>query len=108
MSNKYKARKTEIDGILFDSKREAARYQELRLLVRAGLICELESQKKFDLIVNDQKVCSYYADFMYYDKEKECWIVEDVKGGKATQTPVYRLKKKLMKAVLGIEIVEVE
>lgn len=107
MTNKYNARKTEVDGITFDSRREALRYQELRLMVRAGLICELETQKKFDIVINDQKVCSYYADFMYYDKEKECWVVEDVKGGKATQTPVYRLKKKLMKAVLGVDIQEI-
>ena len=106
MSNKYHAIKTEVDGIKFDSKKEAARYQELKILEMAGIISSLEIQKKFELKVNGFKVCDYYADFFYYDNENETRVVEDVKS-KATRTPVYRLKKKLMFACLGIEIVEV-
>jgi len=104
--NKYRAIKTEVDGIKFDSKKEAARYQELKILERAGVICQLETQKRFHLRVKDQEVCVYVCDFFYYDKEKEEWIIEDVKST-ATRTPVYRLKKKLMRAILGIEITEV-
>jgi len=104
--NKYRAIKTEVDGIKFDSRKEAARYSELKLLQQAGAICQLETQKRFYLRVKDQKVCDYICDFFYYDKEKEEWIIEDVKST-ATRTPVYRLKKKLMRAILGIEITEV-
>lgn len=104
--NKYRAIKTEVDGIKFDSRKEAARYSELKLLLQAGAICQLETQKRFHLRVKDQKVCDYICDFFYYDKEKEEWIIEDTKSV-ATRTPVYRLKKKLMFACLGIEIVEV-
>lgn len=106
MANKYHAIKTEIDGILFDSRKEAARYQDLKILERAGVIKMLEIQRKFDLIVNDQKICSYICDFSYYDMEKQEWIIEDTKSS-ATKTTVYRLKKKLMFACLGIEITEV-
>ena len=106
MTNKYNAIKTEIDGILFDSRKEANRYQELKLLLMAGLISQLETQKRFHLRVNDQKICDYICDFLYFDKEKEEWIIEDIKSV-ATKTPVYRLKKKLMRAILGIEITEV-
>lgn len=53
-----------------------------------------------------QPIGNYFADFMYYDKEKEEWIFEDVKST-ATRTAVYRLKKKLARACLGIEIMEV-
>jgi hypothetical protein len=101
-TNKYGARKTEVDGITFDSAKEAKRYGELKLLERAGEIAELELQPKYDLTVKGQKVCTYKADFRYF--EHGCEVVEDVKG---MRTPVYRLKKKLMKACHGIEIREV-
>jgi len=107
MTNKYNARKTTIDNITFDSLAEGNRYVQLRLMLRAGMISQLELQKKFFLRVNDQKICTYIADFFYWDIEKEEWITEDVKS-KATITPVYRLKKRLMKAILDVDIVEVE
>jgi len=105
MNNKYNARKTEIDGYKFSSLAEGNRYVQLRLMLRAGMISQLTLQKKFFLRVNDQKICTYIADFFYWDIEKEEWITEDVKG---IRTPVYRLKKKLMKAILDVDIVEVE
>ena len=95
--NKFKAIKTEVDGITFDSKREAKRYCELKLLQKHLAITDLECQPKFDLIVNGKKVATYISDFRYYDIQKSEWVIEDVKS-KITKTPVYRLKKKILEA----------
>ena len=99
--SKYKSVKTEVDGIMFDSKAEARRYQQLKLLVRAGEIQDLEFQPRYEFIINDVKIGFYKADFRYTDNGK--LVVEDVKGMK---TPVYNLKKKLMKAIHNIDIFE--
>ena len=102
---KYNARKTEVDGYVFASHAEARRYSELKLLEEAvGIINGLELQPKFALIVNGEKIGTYVADFAYTDLALQKRIIEDVKGFK---TPVYRLKKKLVEALYGIEIVEV-
>lgn len=101
--NKYRNKKTEVDGIVFDSKKEARRFSELKLLERANEILGLECQVKYPLIVNGSVVASYIADFVYRDNRKNRVIVEDCKG---VRTPVYRLKAKLMKALHGIEIFE--
>ena len=92
--SKYGSVKTEVDGIVFASKREAFRYQELRICERAGIISNLELQVKYPLVVNGQKVCTYIADFTYKDQQGRT-IVEDSKGMK---TPVYRIKAKLFAA----------
>ena len=94
---KYGNVKTIVDGIKFDSKKEAKRYGQLKLLEQAGEISVLRLQVKFIL-----SVCTYVADFVYYNKDMVL-IVEDCKGMK---TPVYRLKKKMMKHEHGIEILE--
>jgi len=99
--SKYGAKRTTVDGITFASKKEAARYCDLKLMQHAGLIDDLELQPRFDLLVNSQKVCTYVADFIYTFGGKT--VVEDVKGMK---TPVYNLKKKLMKACYGIDVLE--
>lgn len=103
--NKYANELTTIDGIRFDSKREARRWLELQLLERAGLISELRRQVRFDLVVNQQPVCAYLADFTY--QEHGAVVVEDVKSIATKRLPVYRLKKKLLKALTGVEIREV-
>ena len=100
---KYGAKRTEVDGIVFASRSEARRYQELRLLQAAGEISGLELQVKYPLVVNGVKIADYVADFRYYEDEGDTLIVEDRKG---MRTPVYRLKAKLMRAVHGIEIRE--
>ena len=109
--NKYYARKTEIDGIVFDSKHEAERYCELKLMARAGEIRELMLQYPFELIPaqKDEKgrmierpVC-YIADFVYFDRDGNL-VVEDAKGMK---TEVYKLKRKMMLYFKGIKIREV-
>ncbi len=101
---KYGNKKVTVQGIKFDSKWESERYLYIKSLERAGRVRNLELQVRFALEVNGQKICTYIADFRY---EKENingdWetIVEDAKG---VETPEFKLKKKLMKACLGIEI----
>lgn len=97
--HKYGAKKTKIDGITFDSKLEARRYQELKLLERSGLISKLKLQPRYELVPsytngNGRKVRAmhYIADFEYYDHEKKRTIIEDVKGHKTRE---YQLKKKI-------------
>jgi hypothetical protein len=97
--NKYNARKITIDGIEFDSKAEVRRYQELKLLERAGEIEDLKIHPKFRLLhgrdwngVHYRQV-DYYADFKYIDCESGKYIIEDVKG---VETAVFRLKLKML------------
>lgn len=108
-NNKYHNEKVVVDGIRFDSIKEAKRYRELNLLVRAGEISDLELQKEFVLIPNQyingkltERAVKYKADFVYKDKGNT--VVEDTKGLK---TDVYKLKKKLMLYVHGIRIQEI-
>jgi len=101
--SKYHAVPTIVGDICFDSKKEAARYQELKLLERAGEIIRLELQPKFEIVVNNVKICDYLGDFRYIDAHNMETVTEDTKGVK---TPVYRLKKKLVKAIYGIDILE--
>ena len=103
--SKYGNRRTWRDGIAFDSASEARRYGELRLMEQAGAITNLTVHKRYPLVVNGQRVAVYEADFDYYQPERARWITEDVKG---VRTQVYRLKRALMKACLGIDVTEVE
>lgn len=102
--SKYRAQACEIDGLRFASKKEGARYRALQLLAKARLIQSLELQVKYTITIGAHKICSYIADFRYLNLETGHYVVEDVKGFK---TPMYRLKKKLVKACYGIDIVEV-
>ena len=104
--SKYHAIKTEIDGIEFDSKKEAKRYQELKLLEQAKQIKYLQLQVPYILIPKSKygRQITYRADFVYFDNREQKVVVEDVKGIK---TPVYKLKKRLMAEVHGIIIEEV-
>jgi hypothetical protein len=96
MANKYKNVKTEIDGIKFDSKKEAKRYVDLREQERYGIIKNLELQPEFLLQGKFEKngikhrAIKYKADFSYVEDEK--MIVEDVKGFK---TEIFKIKQKL-------------
>ena len=101
---KYGNKKTVVDGIKFDSKWESQRYLYLKSLERAGRVKNLELQPRFIITVNGQKICTYVADFQYDKESKDGeWehIIEDAKG---VETPEFKLKKKLMKAVHNIEI----
>lgn len=109
IKSKYKNKKTVLNGITFDSKKEAARWVELQAMEKQGIIKQLQRQVTFVLIPSqrgaDKKViereCSYRADFVYTLDGKR--IVEDTKG---KITPVYILKRKLMLYVHGIEVHE--
>jgi hypothetical protein len=100
---KYRNTPTVYDGIKFDSKKEGLRYLQLKLLLRAGVISELVLQPVFPIIINDIKVCKYQADFSYMENGKR--VVEDVKS-QGTKTRLYSVKRKLMRAVHGVEIKE--
>ena len=101
--SKYNAVPTEVDGIRFHSAKEARRYSELLLMVKADEIKDLRLQVKYSLDVNGVHICNYFADFVYYDFKFSKEIVEDSKG---MRTKEYKLKAKLMKACHGIEIFE--
>ena len=95
--NKYHAKKTECDGMIFDSRKEAARYRELLLLEKGGIISGLELQKKFEIVPKTCKVRRarfYVADFVYTKDGKK--IIEDVKSPITKKNPVYSLKKALV------------
>lgn len=106
--SKYGAKKVQVDGITFDSKKEASRYQVLKLMEQAGAIQNLELQKRFELIPSfkvDGKTIrgiTYKADFCYYENGQ--YIVEDVKG---YRTEVYKLKAKLFAYRYGFQIKEI-
>jgi len=104
--NKFSAKKETVDGIVFASRAEARRYGELKMLMAAKVICGLELQPRFDIVINGQKVCTYIADFRYTENGKE--IVEDVKGcKKGSAYSMFRIKKKLVKACYGVDVKEV-
>ncbi|MEE1050200.1 MAG: DUF1064 domain-containing protein [Clostridia bacterium] len=104
-NNKYSNTKITIDGVTYDSKKEARRHRELLLLERAGKITNLERQVKFELIPKQdgERACTYVADFVYTNVDTGERVVEDTKGFK---TEVYRIKKKLMLWVHKIRIIE--
>lgn len=102
---KYLNRKTVVDGITFDSAKEAARYEQLRLLEKAGHIRDLECQPAFPFVVNGHKIGTYKADFRY--RQHDAVVVEDVKSPPTRKLPVYRLKLKLLKALHGVEVDEI-
>ena len=125
MRSKYRSKKVTVNGITFDSKKEAKRYAELSLLERAGAISDLKRQVKFVLIpaqyetveqysektgkrLKDKRVllereCSYIADFVYEDKNGRV-VVEDTKG---FRTKDYINKRKAMLWVHGVKIKEI-
>ncbi|MCK5020766.1 MAG: DUF1064 domain-containing protein [Candidatus Peribacteraceae bacterium] len=116
--NKYNAKKTVVDGIKFDSIKESVRYQELKMLQRAGVIRGLELQPRYNVVINGHKICYYLADFRYFDNEKGREVVEDVKAMPKTAKAqkafkgtgawrIYRIKKKLVEALYPIVIIEV-
>ena len=103
--SKYRNVRTEADGLKFASKKEAKRWVDLQLLQNAGRVKMLQRQVPIDCEVNGIIVCRYVCDFSFEEYRHRKWISvwEDAKG---YQTPIYRLKKKLMLACHGIEIRE--
>ena len=114
MMSKYRNKKVLLDGVAFDSKKEAKRYRELKLMEDAGMISRLERQVKFDLLPNqkdpDGKVIErkvqYVADFVYMKNGKV--VVEDLIGyrdGGAYR--VFVIKRKLMLYRFGLKVIEI-
>lgn len=117
---KYRSKKVTVDGICFDSKKEANRYCELKMLEKAGEICNLQRQVKYVLIPAQrepdtvgarggvkkgkliERECAYMADFVYEENGET--VVEDTKGFRTTE---YVIKRKLMLKVHGIRIREI-
>lgn len=123
-ASKYGAKKVEVDGVKFDSQKEARRWTQLKLLERAGEIEGLERQVKFVLIPAQrepdsigarggkikgkliEREVAYIADFVYIENGEK--VVEDVKGYKGgTAYDVFKIKRKLMLFVHGIRVKEV-
>ena len=98
---KYHAKAETIDGIRFASQREGTRYRELKLLVRAGQIRDLELQPNLPVKYEGKLLFTYRADFAYIENGQR--VIEDTKG---FRTAVYKLKKKIVEAMLGIKIIE--
>lgn len=114
MYKKYHNKKTIVDGIKFDSRLEAERYAQLKILERAGVIRDLELHPEYELIPLFRKGGKtwrrsvYKADFRYILCEDDKTIIEDVKGSAAMITDVFRLKQKLFEYLypeLAISIV---
>jgi len=102
--SKYGNRKVIVEGIKFDSEKEGNRYRVLKIAEFGGEISNLRLQKVYELKVEGRKVCKYKADFVYIRNGVE--VVEDVKSEITRKARVYRIKKKLMKAIYGIDILE--
>lgn len=107
--SKYRAKKTVVDGITFDSRKEADRYLVLKGMEEDGLIENLRRQVRYELVPafdvdgKHYRPVYYVADFVYMDKETGKEVVEDVKG---MRTDVYRLKSKLFARRYGVSIKE--
>ena len=99
--SKYAAVRTEVEGLVFASKREAECYRQLKRLQDAGDISELQLQVPFAMKVNGVTICRYFADFQF-----RCNGRLRVMDAKGFRTAVYKLKKKMMLAFHGIEIEE--
>lgn len=119
--SKYRNEKVKVNGLVFDSQKEYRRYLQLGMMQKTGIISDLERQVSYTLVDTIwqpvigkkgqplkrqkcvQKSITYVADFRYKDENGNT-VVEDVKG---MLTEVYRIKKKLLRSLFGIEIKEV-
>ena len=107
MATKYRNTKTVVGGVAFDSRREAARWQELKMLERAGQIRDLRRQVAFEIVkgvkfagaARARPAIRYFADFVYVERGQQ--VIEDVKG---VETPEFKIKRHLMLALLGLEV----
>lgn len=100
---KFGNKRTTVDGITFHSQAEARHYEQLRDAQQGGAISELRLQPRYRIEVNGMKICTYVGDFEFRDASGAL-VVQDVKGA---VTQVYRIKRALMRACLGIEVEEV-
>ena len=101
--NKYRAKKTVIDGIKFDSQSEATYYGTLKLRKLSGDIKDFKRQVTYKIEINGSLICKYIADFVVYYPGGGIEVI-DVKSIITANLQVFKLKQKLMKAVLGIDV----
>ena len=101
-NSKYKAKKVNYNGIVFDSKAECNRYIELKALEKYGKIKDLQYHKTFELLpsikteVETLRAINYESDFFYYDVVLNSYVVEDLKSEMTRKLSDYIIKKKLM------------
>ena len=114
-SNKYKAKKTVVNGDIFPSIHEAERWCELCLLERTGKIFDLCRQVKYELIPSQKDIktgrviersVDYIADFVYKKMTEDGGVITVVEDAKGVRTPDYIIKRKLMLYLKGIRILE--
>lgn len=98
-SNKYNAQKTIINGVKYDSRREALLYQNLLNLQNKGIIAHLERQKRFEIIpkTKTERAAYYVADYFFQEVATGQWVVADCKSPITKKLPAYVLKRKIMK-----------
>lgn len=118
--NKFRAQKTRVGDIVFDSKGEAIRDSELVLMEKDGLISDLKRQVRFDFVVNGVHVAHFTADWTYRLKAyvspkgkalhsggvEQALVVEDYKSAATRKIRDYPIRKKLLKACFGIDLLE--
>ena len=113
--SKYRNIKTEVDGITFDSRREARDYMRLKHLQEHGFITNLELQPKFPIVINNIKICVVILDFAFtalkpFELKAKKTSYPCITGQKAyldskgKDTSLSRLKRKLVKACHGVEV----
>ncbi|KQQ72948.1 hypothetical protein ASF70_15895 [Rhizobium sp. Leaf321] len=101
-TNKFGAKRTVVDGVTFDSKRESEVYSDLKNLERAGRISGLVLQRKFELIVNGQIIGTYRADFCFIDHDQDGrFRTIDVKD---VVTKDFKRVQKIIKAAYNIDV----
>lgn len=103
--NKFLAKKTIIDGITFDSKKEAQYYLIYKHKEQAGMIKNLNRQVDYPFKINNKTMFKYKADFTFEDENG--FHIIDVKSSMTSKLPVYRLKKKIIEEYYQIKIEEV-
>ena len=97
--SKYGNKKTVLGNVVYDSQKEANRAFELALLLKGGVIKNLERQKRFEIVpkTKDERAVFYQADFVYQEVESGKLICEDVKSDATRKDKVYIIKRKLFK-----------
>lgn len=96
-----------VDGIVFDSAKEARRYAELKILQRAGKIADLTPQVALDVNIDGKHYCRFTVDFSYREPASADFIYEEVKSSGTAKDSAYRLRRKAAELFHGIQIREV-
>lgn len=102
--SKYGNVSSEVDGLKFDSIKEAKYYGQCKMRVMAGDLKKFDFHVSYPIIVNGVKICSYEADFVLYHPDGTVSVI-DVKSKATEGLPVFRLKQKLMLAVHKINVI---